>query len=89
MVSSSKQPSGHHGSSNILPRSVHTVARGHQLHTFLHVVHTMSEEKQVNGLRTAVRYGKLTKEEAAIEYQNKVRESGLSSPAFEKWLARR
>lgn len=47
------------------------------------------EKKQVNGLRTAVRYGKLTKEEAAVEYQNKVRESGLSSPDFERWLARR
>lgn len=47
------------------------------------------EKKQVNGLRTAVRYGKLTKEEAAVQYQNKVAESGLRSPDFERWLARR
>lgn len=46
-------------------------------------------EPEVNGLRTAVRYGKLTKEEASVKYQEMVKESGLSSPDFERWLSRR
>ena len=49
----------------------------------------MTETKKVNGLRTAVRYGKLTKEEALAEYNKQVAKSGLSSPAFERWLSKR
>ena len=51
----------------------------------------MTETKTpvVNGLRTAVRYGKLTKEEALAEYQKQSAKTGFTSPSFEKWIARR
>lgn len=50
----------------------------------------MTEKKrEVNGLRTAVRYGKLTKEEALVEYNKQVSKTGLRSPEFEEWLKRR
>lgn len=50
----------------------------------------MTEKKrEVNGLRTAVRYGKLTKEEALAEYQKQVAKTGFTSPRFEEWLRRR
>ena len=50
----------------------------------------MTEKKrEVNGLRTAVRHGKLTKEEALAEYNKQVAENGVRSEAFEKWLQRR
>jgi hypothetical protein len=50
----------------------------------------MTEKKrEVNGLRTAVRYGKLTKDEALAEYNKQVATNGVRSEAFEKWLQRR
>lgn len=50
----------------------------------------MSEkEKKVNGLRTAVRYGKLTVDEARAEYEKQCAQSGHTSPSFERWLKRR
>ncbi len=50
----------------------------------------MTEKKrEVNGLRTAVRYGKLTKEQALEEYNQRVAKTGVRSPEFEDWLKRR
>lgn len=51
----------------------------------------MSKETKpkVNGLRTAVRYGELTKDQAVAKYKILVAQSGFSSPDFERWIARR
>lgn len=47
------------------------------------------QEKMVTGLRSAVRYGALTKEQAQAKYDEAVQKSGRGSPSFEAWLRRR
>ena len=50
---------------------------------------TDKEEKKVTGLRSAVRYGKLTKEQALQELERLAKESGYKSPELLAWLKRR
>lgn len=50
---------------------------------------TDEPKREVNGLRTAVRYGAMTKEQALDKYNKAVATSGLRSPSFENWIARR
>ena len=43
-------------------------------------------EKKPNGLRTAVKYGTMTKAEALAKYEKMSKKSGLKSEVFVKWL---
>jgi len=43
-------------------------------------------EKKVSGLRSAVRYGELTIDEAAAKFNQLTEETGYTSEDFVRWL---